>query len=113
MDAANYNDFYRVRASVSEGAGFPARTRRYDWPSPHAAGSRATRLRQWLQRRRGDPAGDDLLRLSARATVLELFKAIGAPAAKDAPALPPSTLFTLAAPPADPVHFNALPGVMM
>ena len=108
VDVANYNDFYRVRASLSAAGPFPARMRRYDWPSPHAPGSKAA----FAHCNSGavipvDPIG---YAPYARAVLLELFKATGAEAAKDAPALPPNALFALAAPLADPVHFNALPG---
>ena len=108
VDVANYNDFYRVRASLSAAGAFPARMRRYDWPSPHAPGSKAA----FASCNGGavipvDPIG---YAPYARAALLELMKAVGSPAAKDAPALPPNTLFALAAPPDDPVHFNALPG---
>jgi hypothetical protein len=107
VDVANYNDFYRVRASLSAAGVFPARMRRYDWPSPHAPGSKAA----FGHCNAGavipvDPIG---YAPYARAVLLELFKAAGSQAAKDAPALPPNTLFALATPPADPVHFNALP----
>jgi hypothetical protein len=108
VDVANYNDFYRVRASLSAGGTFPVRMRRYDWPSPHAPGSKAA----FARCNSGavipvDPIG---YAPYARATLLELMKAVGSDAAKDAPALPPNALFALAAPPNDPVHFNALPG---
>jgi len=108
LDVANYNDFFRVRASLSEGYGFPANMRRYDWPSPHAAGSKAN-----------FPArcnGGTVVALDpisygpyARALVLELVRKLGG-TTLPAPPLPPTTLFTLAPPPTDPVHFNALPG---
>lgn len=109
VDVANYNDFYRVRASLSAAGSFPANMRRYDWPSPHAAGTNAP----FANGCNGGvviPVDPISYRAYARATVLELFKTVGAEAAKTAPALPPTTLFALAAPPSDPIHFNALPG---
>ena len=39
IDIANYTDFYRLRASLTDRAELPVRARRYDWPSPHAAAS--------------------------------------------------------------------------
>src|SRR5258708_4256788 len=37
IDIANYTDFYRLRASVTDRVPPSARARRYDWPGPHAA----------------------------------------------------------------------------
>ncbi len=109
VDVANYNDFYRVRASLSAAGPFPTNMRRYDWPSPHAAGTNAP----FANGCNGGviiPVDPVSYRAYARATVLELFKTVGSEAALGAPALPPNTLFALAAPPSDPAHFNALPG---
>jgi hypothetical protein len=83
--------------------------RRYDWPSPHAAGSQAVFA--------GGCNGGTVVPLDpisygpyARALVLELVREVGGPGAATVPRLPPNTLFTLAAPPADTTHFNPLPG---
>jgi hypothetical protein len=110
IDVANYTDFFRVRASVSRGAGFPTNMRRYDWPSPHAPGSAALFARGCN--------GGHVVPLDpisyfpyARALVLELVRQVGG--ASDAPALPPSTLFALAAPPSGTAQFNPLPGVAL
>ena len=35
VDVANYTDFYRLRAGLTDRGRLPARVRRYDWPSPH------------------------------------------------------------------------------
>jgi len=35
VDVANYTDFYRLRAGLTDGARLPANVRRFDWPSPH------------------------------------------------------------------------------
>ena len=35
VDVANYTDFYRLRAGVTDGRRPPRGVRRYDWPSPH------------------------------------------------------------------------------
>jgi hypothetical protein len=109
LDVANYNDFFRVRASLSSEHGFPARMRRYDWPSPHAPGSKA----MFGSGCNGgvavplDPIGYGPY---ARALVVELAHQLGAEAGSPTPAVPPSTLFALAPAPADTSHFNPLPG---
>jgi hypothetical protein len=35
VDVANYTDFYRLRAGLTDGRKPPRRVHRYDWPSPH------------------------------------------------------------------------------
>jgi Alpha/beta hydrolase domain len=35
VDVANYTDFYRLRAGLTDRIPLPANVRRYDWPSPH------------------------------------------------------------------------------
>ena len=35
VDVANYTDFYRLRAGLTDGGKPPSNVRRYDWPSPH------------------------------------------------------------------------------
>jgi hypothetical protein len=35
VDVANYTDFYRLRAGLTDGRRPPRGVRRYDWPSPH------------------------------------------------------------------------------
>ena len=109
VDVANYNDFYRVRASLSAAGPILPRMRRYDWPSPHAPGSKAA-FAGGCNGGMAIPVDPIGYAPYARAVLLELMKAVGSKAAQDAPALPPNALFALTAPPSDPIHFNALPG---
>jgi len=112
VDVANFTDYFRLRASISEDVpSFSPDMRRYDWPTPHAAGSEAGAQR--LAACNGgkpvplDPIGYDPY---ARALVVELARAAGA-ASVEAPPLPGSELFALGAAPDDAQHFNALAGV--
>jgi hypothetical protein len=119
IDIANYTDFYRLRASVTDVATKNPRMRRYDWPTAHApapidqsgGSARASRCN-----------GGVLVDLNPiphsaylRAVTLELEHELGVPSARQAPPLPPTTLFTLdpdAAPSRMP-NFNPLPGVRL
>jgi hypothetical protein len=118
IDIANYTDFYRLRASLTDVDTKNPRMRRYDWPSAHApapidqsAGSaRASRCNG------GVPMDLNPIPHSAylRAVTLELEHELGVPSARQAPPLPPTTLFT----PLDPAssntpNFNPLPGVRL
>jgi hypothetical protein len=119
IDIANYTDFYRLRASVTDVAPTNSRMRRYDWPSAHApapidqsgGSARASRCN-------GGVAIDlNPIPHSAylRALTLELEHELKVPSAKQAPPLPPSSLFVLDP---DPVlsklpNFNHLPGVRL
>ena len=112
VDVANLSDFYRVRASVSESAGFPVNMRRYDWPSPHAAGSSTSASAFSLAGcNGGTPVALDPIGYApyARAAVLGLMRRLGA-SGVDGPGLPPTTLFALGPPPVDRLHFNPLAG---
>jgi hypothetical protein len=112
VDVANFTDYFRLRASISEDVpSFSPDMRRYDWPSPHAAGSDASPQR--LAACNGgkqvplDPIAYDAY---ARALVVELAHAAGA-ASVEAPPLPSTELFALGPAPDDAQHFNALAGV--
>jgi hypothetical protein len=117
IDIANYTDFYRLRASLTDVDTKNPRIRRYDWPSAHApapidqsgASGRANRCNG------GAPVDFNPIPHSAylRAVTLELERELDVPSARQAPRLPPTTLFLL-----DPVsskmpNFNALPGVRL
>ena len=119
IDIANYTDFYRLRASLTDVDTKNPRMRRYDWPSAHApapidqsAGSaRASRCN-----------GGVLVDLNPiphsaylRAVTLELERELGVPSASHAPKLPPTTLFTLDSDPAlsKMPNFNPLPGIRL
>ncbi|MDE2515790.1 MAG: hypothetical protein KGL12_07180 [Rhodospirillales bacterium] len=122
IDVANYTDFYRVHASLTDTAALPATMRRYDWPSPHhpvttAADARAT----FAPGRPGGPCNDGVAvpvnptsyNPFLRTLVVELAHQLGAPEAAQAPSLPPSTLFRLGPAPASTAHFNPLPGAAL
>jgi hypothetical protein len=103
IDVANYTDFYRLRAGLTSTTTSTPAFRRYDWPSAHANGAAA---------RCGYGRPVNPLRYPAyfRALVWNVEKAIGVRAARSAPGLPASTVFTLGpTPPASPL-FNPLPG---
>ncbi|HZZ87340.1 MAG TPA: alpha/beta hydrolase domain-containing protein, partial [Caulobacteraceae bacterium] len=114
LDVANFTDYFRVRASVSEDVpGFPPSYRRYDWPSPHAVGNAAIAAQVGKGCNGGAPAQLDPIGYGpyARALVVELARQAGA-ASVDAPPLASSKLFALEnEPKPDPKHFNALSGV--
>ncbi len=115
VDIANYTDFYRLRASVTDAAERPERMRRYDWPSPHArvsggsSGNRASKCND------GVPVGLNAISYTPylRAVVLGLEHTVGVASAKNAAALPPSTIFNLGPAPSDTSHFNPLPGIAL
>jgi hypothetical protein len=113
IDIANYTDFYRLRASVTDTAERPERMRRYDWPSPHGQAKGGNSL----SRKCNEGILVDLNTLTyapyLRAVTLELEHTLGVPSAKSAPALPPSTLFKLGPAPSDGSHFNSLPGTTL
>jgi hypothetical protein len=119
IDIANYTDFYRLRASLTDVDTKNPRMRRYDWPSAHApapidqnAGSaRASRCNG------GVPVDLNPIPHSAylRAVTLELEHELDVPSARQAPKLPPTTLFTLDPDPAlsRMPNFNPLTGVRL
>jgi len=119
IDIANYTDFYRLRASLTDVETKNPRMRRYDWPSAHApapidqsgGSARASRCN-----------GGVLVDLNPiphsaylRAVTLELEHELGVPSARKAPPLPPTTLFTLDPDPSSSKmpNFNPLPGVRL
>jgi len=122
IDVANYTDFYRVRASLTDTSSLPGTMRRYDWPSPHhpvlsakdAAGTFAAS-------RAGGPCNTGVvvpLNPIAyfpylRTLVIELEGRVGAQGPANVHALPPTTLFTLGAVPASTADFNGLPGATL
>jgi len=117
VDIANYTDFYRLRASLTDGdLSRPAKMRRYDWPSPHARipGGHATAARLG-KCNNGEPTDVNPISYAPylRAVTLELERTLGVPSAKDASPLPASTLFQLGPAPASTANFNPLPGTEM
>ncbi|HXX39572.1 MAG TPA: alpha/beta hydrolase domain-containing protein [bacterium] len=117
VDVANYTDFYRLHASVTDTTKLPVGMRRYDWPSPHVAGGHETAPYAFraLHCNGGVPIPLNPISYSpyARALVLELAKRVGSRAASGVPALPPSTLFELGPAPTDTTHFNLLAGAVL
>jgi hypothetical protein len=117
IDIANYTDFYRLRASLTDVDTKNPRMRRYDWPSAHApapidqsgGSARASRCN-----------GGVLVDLNPiphnaylRAVTLELEHELGVPSARQAPRLPPTTLFVLDPASSRTPNFNPLPLVRL
>jgi Alpha/beta hydrolase domain len=117
IDIANYTDFYRLRASLTDVDTKNPRMRRYDWPSAHApapidqssGSARASRCNG------GVVVDLNPIPHSAylRAVTLELEHELGVPSARQAPPLPPTTLFTLTPASSSTPNFNPLPGVRL
>ena len=119
IDIANYTDFYRLRASLTDVDTKNPRMRRYDWPSAHAPApidqgggiARASRCNG------GVPTDLNPIPHNAylRAVTLELEHELEVPSARQAPKLPPTTLFALDPDPAlsRMQNFNPLPGVRL
>jgi len=119
VDVANYTDFYRVHASLTDTADLPATMRRYDWPSPHhPVTSEADAKAAFAPNRRGGPCNGGVtvpVNPTAytpvlRTLVIELAHQVGSRDAASAPWLPPTALFRLGPAPASTAHFNPLPG---
>lgn len=117
IDVANYTDFYRVHASLTDTMDFPESMRRYDWPSPHATGNRASNTLAFtkMQCNGGKPVWLNPIPYDPymRAIVLELAHQLGSASVPQAPALPPTTLFKLGPAPSDTAHFNPLKGATL
>ena len=98
VDVANYTDFYRLRAGLTDGRRPPRGVRRYDWPSPHQSFSpEAVFGGLRLQRRRRDPAQPAALpALPARAHARRGARLAAAPrgASRSAPARRPAPAST-------------------
>jgi len=109
IDVANLTDFYRLRAGLTSTAHSSPTFRRYDFPSPHAVGTAASRCND------GQPISYHTLRYAPymRALVLGLEKAVGVRAAAAARPLPPSAVFELGEAPTGVPWFNPLPGVIV
>ncbi len=117
IDIANYTDFYRLRASLTDVDTKNPRIRRYDWPSAHApAPIDQSAIASRLSRCNGG-VPVDLNPIShgeyLRAVTLELERELGVPSARQAPRLPPTTLFLLDPASSRTPNFNALPGVRL
>lgn len=122
VDVANYTDFYRVHASLTDTADLPARMRRYDWPSPHhpivdqadyAATFAATRPGGSCNGGVKVPVNPTSYNPFLRTLVVELAHTVGSRDVANAPALPPTKLFRLGAAPSSTAHFNPLAGTVL
>ncbi|MGA3037788.1 MAG: alpha/beta hydrolase domain-containing protein [Vulcanimicrobiaceae bacterium] len=116
IDVANYTDFYRVHASLTDTTDLLEGMRRYDWPSPHATGNRTTSDNAFTKMgcNGGKPVWLNPIAYDPymRAIVLELAHRLNV-GVGPAPELPPTTLFKLGAAPADTEHFNPLKGATL
>ena len=117
VDIANYTDFYRLRASLTDVDTKNPRIRRYDWPSAHApapmdqsrASARANRCNGGVLADLNPIPHNAYL----RAVTLELERELDVPSARQAPRLPPTALFALISASSDTPNFNPLPGVRL
>jgi hypothetical protein len=117
VDIANYTDFYRLRASITDVDTKNPRARRYDWPSAHApAPLDQSAMAARLSRCNGgvpldlNPIPHDAY---LRAVTLEMERELDVPSARKSPHLPPSKFFLLDAASSRTPNFNALPGVRL
>ena len=117
IDIANYTDFYRLRASLTDVEAKNPRMRRYDWPSAHAP---APIDQSSGSARAGRCNGGAIVDLNPiphsaylRAVTLELERELDVPSARQAPRLPRTTLFALTPASSSTPNFNPLPGVRL
>lgn len=118
VDVANYTDFYRLHASLTDTAASTARFRRYDWPAAHHAvmavpPDPAIFGKEGCNDGKPVPLNPIDYPPYLRALLWEMERAAGVATAAIAPDLPPSTVFTLGPAPAPNPHFNPLPGVAL
>ncbi len=117
VDIANYTDFYRLRASLTDVETKNPRMRRYDWPSAHApAPIDQTAIAARVSRCNGGaPIDLNPIPHSAylRAVALEMERELEVPAAHQAPRLPPTKLFVLDPASSRTPNFNPIPGVRL
>lgn len=122
VDVANYTDFYRLHASLTDTTDLPPTMRRYDWPSPHhpittPAGAAA----MFSPERAGGacnngvavPVNPTVYDFFLRTLLVELAHQVGSRDASSARGLPPTKLFRLGPAPTSTAHFNPLPGVRL
>ena len=122
VDVANYTDFYRLRASLTDTTSLPNDMRRYDWPSPHHPVTTAADVAQTFSAKRPGGACNHGVKVPLnptpynsflRAVVVELAHQVGSDDAADAPPLPSTSLFKLGLAPNGTKHFNPMPGVSL
>ncbi len=122
VDVANYTDFYRVHASMSDTTDLPAAMRRYDWPSPHHPVTTPGDAAPVFSPKRAGGACNNGVAVAVNPTVydsflrtlvIELAHQVGSRDAASARGLPPTTLFRLGPAPTSSAHFNPLPGVRL
>ena len=117
IDIANYTDFYRLRASLTDVDAKNPRIRRYDWPSAHApAPLDQSAIGRRLSRCNGGvPVDLNPIPHSAylRAVTLELERELDVPTARQERHLPPTTLFILDPASSRMPNFNPIQGVRL
>ena len=117
IDIANYTDFYRLRASLTDVDTKNPRMRRYDWPSAHAPAPIDQSSGSARTSRCNGGVVVDLNPIPhnayLRAVTLELERELDVPSARQAPKLPPTKLFVLDPESSQMPNFNALPGVRL
>ena len=118
VDVANYTDFYRVHASVTDRLPALPTMRRYDWPSPHhPVTSAADAAATFAAKRLGGACnGGKVVAVNPvsytpylRTLVIELAHQVGSTSAGTR-GLPPSLLFQLGPAPEKTENFNPLAG---
>jgi hypothetical protein len=102
VDVANYTDFYRLRAGLTDRGRLPSGVRRYDWPSPHQSFPPAT-VFGGLRCNGGRQVPLNPLRYGPYLRAVVHGMARGG--------LPASRRFTLGPTPATSSTFNGLPGL--
>jgi hypothetical protein len=97
VDVANYTDFYRVFAGLSDTGYSSPRYHRYDWPSPHAVGAISATAAAVPGCNDGIPVVLNPIGYVPyfRAILVGLAHDLGVPAAASALALPANATFTL------------------
>ncbi|MGH7044085.1 MAG: alpha/beta hydrolase domain-containing protein [Acetobacteraceae bacterium] len=122
VDVANYTDFYRVHASLTDTADLPVAMRRYDWQGPHHPITTPADARVTFSPTRPGGACNNGVTVPLnpvsytpflRTLVVELAHQVGSPDGASAPGLPPTTLFRLGPAPQSTAHFNPLTGAAL
>jgi hypothetical protein len=110
VDAANYTDFYRLRASLTDAMPASANAYRYDWPSPHVQGAPGASSPANCNGGTPIPLNPVGYRPYFRAIVLGMEHQLGVASTAGALPLPQSAVFTDTTPAASLTDFNPLPG---
>jgi len=104
IDVANYTDFARLAASLTDTDALPAGMRRYDWPAPHASVRSAAQVAAAFSTERDSgrcnggtpvPLNPVVYDPYLRTLIVALAHEIHAPGFAREAGLPPTTLFDL------------------